>query len=115
MDNRFSKSLLPASLVIASLGLTLGAPSVTAAAASPMAAVASSVPVTISGTVLKAKPSQNLFWSSVGAKNYRVTYRSSKAFSKSSVTSLKKGFAVSVTGAFVGNSHTAIKASDIVI
>jgi hypothetical protein len=108
-------ALFPASLVIAPLGFTLGAPNVTAGAASPTAEVASTAPVTISGSVLKAKPSQNLFWFSAGAKNYRVTYRSSKTFSRGSAASLNKGFAVSVTGTFPGNSHTAIKASDIVL
>ena len=82
------------------------------ATAATAAAVAA--PTTYNGTIVKVQSSRYVFWFNVGPKIYKVKY-SSKAFVVGSASMLVKGLPVSVTGSFVGNSTTILKASGVTV
>ena len=130
MNIKIAKVILPAMVAVSSLGLgaalvavPAGASSTTTAVkkapATKKAPVTKKAPatkkalVTITGTVTKTLPTKHTFWLKVGVKTYRAAYSSATTFSKGSASAIVKGLSVTVTGSYVGKSHSVIEASRI--
>ena len=113
MKNLISKVVLPASLVAASFGLSMGAATVPASAVSAAHESAASATVMLSGTILKLDRSKYLFWFSTGERHVRVRYYHATAFSGGSSSMLTKGLDVKIVGTYAGTSTTLLKASRI--
>lgn len=113
MKYLIGKVVIPASLVAASLGLSLGSTTVLAGASTALHETPASSSVTLSGTILKLDRSKFLFWFSAGDRHLRVRYYSTTSFSGGSSAMLAKGLDVSVVGSYAGAATTLLKAASI--
>lgn len=113
MKYLIGKVVVPASLVAASLGLSLASTTVPASASTAPYETPADSPVTLSGTILKLDRSKYLFWFSAGDRHLRVRYYSTTSFSGGSSAMLAKGLDVSVVGTYAGTSTTLLKATNI--
>ena len=113
MKNLVGKVVIPASLVVASLGLSMGSATLPASATTAPHESSASASVTLNGTILKLDRSKYLFWLSVGERHLRVRYYSTTTFSAGSNAMLAKGLDVSVVGTFAGTSTSMLKAASI--
>jgi hypothetical protein len=113
MKNLVGKVVIPASLVAASFGLSMGSTTLPASATTVVHETSASAPVTLTGTILKLDRSKYLFWFSVGERHLRVRYYSTTTFSGGSNAMLAKGLDVSVVGTYAGTSTTLLKAASI--
>jgi len=113
MKKLLSKVVLPASLVAASLGLSLGAASAPASASSAVHERASTATVLLSGTILKLDRSKYLFWFDTGDRHVRVRYYHATSFSGGSSAMLTKGLDVKILGTYAGTATTLVKAQRI--
>jgi hypothetical protein len=102
MRKYITKAVVPALLVVGSLGL--GTAFIAAAPAgattppkhAPAGAISASA--TYKGTIKSTTASKSIFTLKVGSKTYTVFYRGAVKFTKGSAASLKVGTTVSVTG-----------------
>ena len=107
------KVVIPASLVAASLGLSMGSTTVPASATTATHESLASTTVTLNGTILKLDRSKYLFWLRTGERHLRVRYYHSTSFSGGSNAMLAKGLDVHVVGTYAGTSTTLLKAASI--
>ena len=95
MKKILTKAMIPALLVVGSLGVGATVVTVPAFASTKTAAVAAK---TYSGTVKTANTVKDSFTLTVGTTTYTVHYSAKTTFSKGTAANIKVGAAVSATG-----------------